>query len=614
MNALARLFARAALVVAAIVLAGCGGGMQAGVGSGGSGAPLSVGLGPVTGFGSIIVNGERYDETAAEVLVDERPDRPRPATVAAIRLGMRAELQHRNLVVATATVAAEVIGPVSSVSTTGFVALGQTVQVNADPVRTVFEGFDSLADLATGSVVEVHGDRAGNGDILATRVELKPAGMALVRVAGTAANVSGRSFSIGALSVDASAATLVPAGSTLANGQRVVAWTDVPYTGGALAAKVLRIGASTIAPNATVTLDGVVGDFQGAASFRVSGVPVNAGQVNPITGGSAADLRNGLQVRVRGTFTGGVLSATSLEILQAAQASVQLTGPITDFVAADASFRIRNTLARVTPQTIYVDGVASNLGNGAVVKATGLLAGGTVQLTTVEFLPVAADAQSVVSGRVGAPVGPVAADGSRSFKLEGLREDVKTTPATAYRNGTSADLASGRQIKVRGNLEGAQFVAGEVEFMDNPASPPSFEIDGTAGNVQATSVVVNGQNVQLAPATTYTLDGVATTSASLRNGVAVQVIATRVGDAVTAVSIEIKSAANAEASVRGRVSGRAPPNATAFMVGSQRVSVAGNPPVLPANKTLADVVNGADIEVDGTVSNGVLNATRIHFK
>jgi hypothetical protein len=614
MNVLARLLTATAVILAAIALAGCGGGMQAGVGSGGSGAPLAVGLGPVTGFGSIIVNGERYDESAAEVLVDERPDGARAATVAAIRLGMRTELQHRNLAVATATVAAEVVGPVSSLSATGFVALGQTVLVNADPVRTAFEGFDSLADLAAGAVVEVHGDRAGNGDILATRVELKPAGLALVRVAGTAANVIGRSFSIGALSVDATAATFVPAGATIANGQRVVAWTDVPYTGGALAAKIVRIGASTIAPNAAVTIDGVIGDFQGVGSFRVSGVPVDAGRVSAIVGGAVADLRNGLQVRMRGTFTGTVLNATSLEILQAAQATVPLTGPITDFVTADAAFRIRNTLARVSPQTIYVNGVAANLGNGAVVKTTGLLVDGTVQLTTVEFLPMAADAQGVVSGRISAPVGAIAADGSRSFRLDGLKEDVKATPATAYRNGASADLAPGRQVKVKGSLEGAQFVAGEVQFMDNPASPPSIEIDGIAGNVQPTSVVVNGQNVQLTPATTYTLDGAATASASLRNGVAVQVVATRVGDAVTAVSIEIASAANADTSVRGRVSGRTPPDAITFLVGSQRVSVAGNPSVLPANKTLADVVNGADIDVDGTVSNGVLNATRIQIR
>ena len=611
MNALARFLA----AVIVITLAGCGGGMQAGVGSGGSGAPLSVGVGPVTGFGSVIVNGERYDESAAEVLLDERPDAPRAATVAAIRLGMHVELQHRNLAVEKAVVSAEIIGPVASVNATGFVILGQVVRVNADPARqTVFEGFESLANLASGAIVEVHGDRAGDGEVLATRVELKPAGLALVRVAGTASNVNGRSFSIGSLNVDASSAAVVPAGTNIANGQRVVAWTDVPYAGGTLTAKVVRVGTPTIAANATVTLDGVIGDFQGLLSFRVSGVTVNAGQVNPITGGTAGDLRNGLQVRVRGTFSGTVLNATSVEILQAAQATVQLTGPITDFVNADAPFRIRTTLVRVTAQTTYVDGSASNLGTGAVVKATGLLSGGNVQLTTVEFLPVAADTQNVVSGRIVGPVSAVAADGSRTFRVEGLREDVKTTAATGYRNGTSGDISAGRQVRITGSLDRGQFVAGEVEFMDNPASPPSLSLEGTAGNVQPTSVLVNGQNVQLTPTTTYTLDGAATTSASLRNGVAVEIVASRLSGTVTALSVEIRSSGKVEASVRGRVSGRTPPNATSFMVGSQRVSVAGNPPVLPANKTLADVVNGVDIEVQGTVSSGVLNATRIHFK
>ncbi len=374
MNALARLLTAIAAILAAIALAGCGGGMQAGVGSGGSGAPLAVGLGPVTGFGSIIVNGERYDESAAEVLVDERPDGARAATVAAIRLGMQGRTA------APQSRGRDRDGGRGSRRPGEFRerdGLRRSRTDRAGQCRsgepTAFEGFDSLADLAAGAVVEVHGDRAGNGDILATRVELKPAGLALVRVAGTAANVNGRSFSIGALSVDATSATLVPAGATIANGQRVVAWTDVPYTGGALAAKVVRVGASTIAPNTAVTLDGVIGDFQGTSSFRVSGVPVSAAQANAITGGSAADLRNGLHVRVRGTFATSVLNATSLEFLKAAQATVQLTGPITDFVAADVPFRIRNTLARVTPQTTYVDGSASNLGNGAVVKATGLL-------------------------------------------------------------------------------------------------------------------------------------------------------------------------------------------------------------------------------------------------
>ena len=110
MNAIARFLA----LMATLALAACGGGMQAGVGSGGSGAPVSVSVGPVTGFGSIIVNGTHYDETTAEVQLDERPDRPTAATIDVIRLGMHIELQHRNLVISKATVGAELIGPVAS--------------------------------------------------------------------------------------------------------------------------------------------------------------------------------------------------------------------------------------------------------------------------------------------------------------------------------------------------------------------------------------------------------------------------------------------------------------------------------------------------------------------
>ena len=210
MNAIARFLA----LIVVLALAACGGGMQAGVGSGGSGAPMSVSVGPVSGFGSIIVNGTHYDETTAEVQLDERPDRPTAATIDVIRLGMHIELQHRNLVISKATVGAELIGPVASVSASSFVALGQTVLVNANPARpTVFEGFGALVDLASGAVVEVHGDRADSGEILATRVELKPAALNLVRLAGTASNVNGRSFTVGGLSIDAASATLVPGGA-----------------------------------------------------------------------------------------------------------------------------------------------------------------------------------------------------------------------------------------------------------------------------------------------------------------------------------------------------------------------------------------------------------------
>ena len=57
MKALSRILA----IVVSASLAACGGGggeMVARIGSGGSGAPVSSGAAPVSGFGSIVVNGQ----------------------------------------------------------------------------------------------------------------------------------------------------------------------------------------------------------------------------------------------------------------------------------------------------------------------------------------------------------------------------------------------------------------------------------------------------------------------------------------------------------------------------------------------------------------------------
>ena len=123
-----------------------------------------------------------------------------------------------------------------------------------------------------------------------------------------------------------------------------------------------------------------------------------------------------------------------------------------------------------------------------------------------------------------------------------------------------------------------------------------------------------GETVVLTATTTYTLNGEATTAASLRNGVEVEVVAARVGNALTAVSVEIESRGAGTASVRGMVSGRTAANDNDFLVGSQRVVIVGTPQLVPGNRTLASLVNGVDVEVDGTLSSGVLTATRIKFR
>lgn len=601
------------VVIVTAALAGCGGGggeVVARIGSGGSGAPVSAGAGTVSGFGSIIVNGQHYDESGASVFIDERPDLPTAASVDAIRLGSQIRFEHQANRISQATVAAEVIGPVSSVGADTLTVLGQTIRVNAAAASpTVFDGFAALADLTTGSIVEVHGQRNAAGEIVASRIELRSA-TGVMRVAGTVTVVAPDSFRIGTLTVRTAQASIVPAGQPLATGLRVAAWTDQPLANGEFVARVVRIGGLSVPEAAALTLDGVVTDYKTVSSFKVGGYAVDATGAQ-FVGGTASDLRDGRFVRASGTVNASVLRATRVELIAATAPVVEVTGAIANFTDAKSTFNVRNTATLVTPQTTYSRGDATNLGEGVLVKVEGPLVNGKLEAIKVDFLPPSAGIARVLFGTVSKT--SAGAD-PRTFVLAPLPFEVKTTAATQYKKGVAADLKDGRSVKVAGSYDGLQFVADEIQFMDNVQDAPTFAVAGIASNVQPGSVVVDGRTVMLTPTTSYLRNGVAAKFDDLKNGTSVDIEAVKLNGVLYAVRVELKEPASGSSSVRGIVSGRASDTATEFLVGSQRVSVAGTPQIIPGSKTLKDIKNGSDLEVEGTIEKGLLTATRVKFR
>lgn len=601
----------ATLLLIALASTGCGGGGEtvARIGGGGTGAPIEVGIGDVGGFGSIIVSGQHYDETGAQFAVDERPDQPTPGSVAVVRLGMQIQFQHQGNRMTQATVASEVIGPVMSISASGLVVMGQNVRANADPAApTVFDGFTALTEL-TGAVVEVHGQRNASAEIQATRIQLRPANSVL-RVAGTVTDVGNGAFRIGALTVRAARAAIVPGGQVIANGQRVTAWTDQALVNGELAARVIRIGGPAIPEDAALTVEGLITDI-GGSNLRIAGVAVDASAAQLI-GGTMADLRIGRSVRATGSYSANVLRATRIQFLSTAPSRVELNGAITGYVDAASMFRVRDTATKVTAQTTYVRGDASNLGDGALVKVEGPVVNGVVEAAALEFLPPSAGIARVLFGKVADPIAIVA--GTKTFRLSPLPFDVKTTDTTRFKKGTIDDIVKDAGVKVDGVYDGLAFIAEEIQFTTNPSDPPTFAIDGIASNVQPASVVVDGKTVTLTPATVYKKNEAAAKFEDLKNGAKVEIEAVKVNGQLFANTVTIKEPASGSASVRGIVSERAKETVMEFLVGSQRVSVAGSPQVIPANKTLADIKNGTDLEVEGTISGSLLTATKVKFR
>jgi DNA-binding transcriptional LysR family regulator len=155
--------------------------------------------------GSVIVNGVRFEDTAANIHPDDTGKVFLPADLKdGMTVKVRGEINDDRVTgrALEIEVENEVRGTVNRVGTDTFTVLGQTVFVDGG---TVFANVAGIADLVAGtSAVEVHGQRDAAGVIRASRVELLvgPGVVDEVRgvVAGKDASPGAGTFSIGGLS------------------------------------------------------------------------------------------------------------------------------------------------------------------------------------------------------------------------------------------------------------------------------------------------------------------------------------------------------------------------------------------------------------------------------
>lgn len=387
----ARMLAALALVAS---VAACGGGLLAGVGSGGSGFGVATGI--VTGFGSIVVDGVPWDVRDARI--ETQLDPAQSATLAEAKLGQHVEIDFPSSgVAATVRIEADAIGHVSAVGASatpaGFTVAGQTVRINSDPNSgpvTIFVGYTMLSDVRVDDAVEVHGASIfdatlGQYVIQASRVEklaTLPAG--LVRVAGIVQTLGADSFHLGGLTVSTSSATnIVPAATSLANGQRVIAWGHEPLGAGpTLGADFIRIKAPLPAAQPG-EVAGLVSSFDPARlTFEINGIAVDAHGALMVPAGQA--LGNGIYVVATGAFLAdGTLSASQVQIRKSAlgDIQVQLRGVITDFAGIDR-FTVRGVMVDATAATMN-GCVNSPLASGLFVEVGGNIANNIVKAVSI---------------------------------------------------------------------------------------------------------------------------------------------------------------------------------------------------------------------------------------
>ena len=375
---------------AALATAVCGTALLVACGGGGGdpGSPDSAGAtastytqGSISGFGSVIVGGVRFDDTAAIVTDEDGGSKTRSD----LKLGMMVEVGAGAVDRAAGTARAlsfrlgsEIVGPVGTINTTAstFTVLGQTVLVTTS---TVFDSTlaGGLSALTAGAVLEVHGilDLA-NARIVATRIEPK-VGATAFKLRGAISNLdtSAKTFQINGqvISYAGLPAAQVPPG--LLNGQLVRVLVQTTQVNGAWVATALRGGLRLPdLARGEAHVEGVITVFTSATNFEINGLKIDAATASFPDGNAAVVL--GARVEVEGAIVGGVLVATKVEIeerREQGKRGLELRGDMSNLNTTDKTFALRGVTVWYGGSVEYSGGTVATLANGKTLEVKGVL-------------------------------------------------------------------------------------------------------------------------------------------------------------------------------------------------------------------------------------------------
>ncbi|SFR44260.1 hypothetical protein SAMN05216203_0359 [Marinobacter daqiaonensis] len=307
-------------------------------------------VGPISGFGSVIVNGVHYDVEGANVTSDGMS-----ITEADLKVGMIVRIKGQTNGDGTGTATSlsfddDLEGPVSSVDLTNklFVVLGQTVIVNAD---TVFDDitFDTLT---AGTVVEVSGFFDTTGNLRASLVEKSDSTEYEVKGHIADLDTATETFLLGGLTVSYSGAVLEDI-AALADGLFVEVKTSQSLQNGVLVADEIEGEEEGVdaEEGEAVEIVGII------TNFNPEGFVVNGQQVRIVAGtefeeGSATSLANDVRIEVEGRVdANGVLFAEEISFEQESEIEVEAT---LDAVGA-SSITVLGQEFKVTDRTFLKD-------------------------------------------------------------------------------------------------------------------------------------------------------------------------------------------------------------------------------------------------------------------
>ncbi|WP_105168871.1 DUF5666 domain-containing protein [Pseudoalteromonas sp. T1lg23B] len=304
-----------------------------------------ISQGIVSNFGSIYVNGVRYDTSGT----DFKDEDGEPSSEDDFEVGMLVTVVGRSDADGEHAQAEEVYfelkakGPAEAISLTDSTlqVLGFVFLIDES---TEFEN-TTLETLQVDDFVKVSAIQNDQQQLVATHIELDNVDTTL-KVAGVVSLLDEQSstFSLDNLVIDYSAAEIE---GVLANDEHVVVYSETTANDGVLLAsqvKVIERESEDDSQEQSIqyALDGVISAVIDDSSFTLGDKSVSWSSDTEFFGGEASELEVGVRVKVHGTLTGDQLSARKIRLDK--QGVIKLEGAIEEVNIDTRQVLVLNTL------------------------------------------------------------------------------------------------------------------------------------------------------------------------------------------------------------------------------------------------------------------------------
>lgn len=382
------------MITATMVSCSGGGSQLAGIGGSGY-----VSDGTVTGFGSVYVNGVKFDTNSSTYEVEDDLG----ATQDSLKIGMVVQVFgsiNSDGVTGTANsihYSDDLEGPIAAVTSENadltaktLEILGKTVVVHS--ADTVFEG-TSYSTLVANDVIEVSGNYDEANVLQASYVELKSPSSNVVEISGPINNLNDQLFTVLGVNVDSTGALLSDLENGLQNG--VTVEVKGTYSGSTISATEVEGNDDQLNDDGSdVSVEGYITNYLSDSDFKINGQQINAIAFPAIKLPNVLVLKDGIKVEAEGTISNGILIATEIE---SRRGDAEVTAEINSADTANNRFTVsvagQTVTVQLTSATLFENDVNTNL-----LSITEILA--NVGISFVEVRGFESDTNTITATRV----------------------------------------------------------------------------------------------------------------------------------------------------------------------------------------------------------------------